>query len=64
MRKCYFARDYKMAEESVPCPEPLIYSRGGESEILEDHIVSICTHPSRDILAVGDIVGKITSYVR
>lgn len=26
----------------------------------EDHIVSISTHPSQDILAVGDIGGKIT----
>lgn len=60
----HHARDYKMAEESVSCPEPLIYSRGGDSEVLEEHIVSICTHPSRDLLAVGDIVGKITLYVR
>lgn len=46
---------------SASSPHPLVY--GADSrEVLADHIVAICCHPTRDLLGVGDIVGKITLY--
>lgn len=49
----------KMAEgsDNALVPSTRLYCES------EDHIVSISTHPSQDILAVGDIGGKITLYV-
>ena len=47
-----------------PAPKPLVYCSGDASGAIQDHIVSICTHPSRDLVGVGDIAGKITLYVK
>lgn len=38
-------------------PKPLVYCESGKEE---GHIVCISTHPSQDLLAAGDIVGKIS----
>lgn len=56
----------KMASDTSLAPIPLIYCSGSGDEVrgeLQDHIVSISSHPSRDLLGVGDIVGNITLYV-
>lgn len=45
-----------------PAPKPLIYCNSDVSGRVQDHIVSVCAHPSRDLVGVGDIVGKITLY--
>lgn len=55
-----------MASDTSLAPIPLIYCSGSGDEVrgeLQDHIVSISSHPSRDLLGVGDIVGNITLYV-
>lgn len=51
-----FGHVMQASTDSYPAPKPLVYSGG----VSEAHIVSICAHPSRDLLGVGDIVGKIT----
>jgi hypothetical protein len=49
--------------DAALAPKPLIYGGASGDQGVGGHIVSITTHPSRDILGVGDIVGKITLYV-
>ena len=43
-------------------PHTLVYCPPCGPDVLQDNVVSISAHPTQDLLAVGDIAGKITMY--